>query len=84
MLVMSDIKDSDVLYYTVQVMALHKPVDLSYFKYISDMKVLYNDIDKFYRYTTGKFPTREDAYILRMELIRKGYPDEIFIKKVSK
>jgi WD40-like Beta Propeller Repeat len=80
----SNIKDADVLYYTVQVMALHNPVDITYFKYISDMRVLYNDSDKFYRYTTGKFPTREDAYSLRLELIRKGYPDEIFIKKVSK
>jgi hypothetical protein len=53
-----NIKDSDVLYYTVQVMALHNPVDVTYFKYISDMKVMYNDIDKFYRYTTGRFPTR--------------------------
>jgi hypothetical protein len=79
-----NIKDSDILYYTVQVMALHNPVDVTYFKYISDMKVMYNDIDKFYRYTTGRFPTREDAYSLRLELIRKGYPEEIFIKKVSK
>jgi hypothetical protein len=79
-----NIKDSDVLYYTVQVMALHNPVDVSYFKYITDMKVMYNDADKFYRYTTGRFPTREDAYSLRLELIRKGYPEEIFIKKVSK
>jgi len=78
------IKDSDVLYYTVQVMALHNPVDVSYFKYITDMKVLYTDIDKFYRYTTGRFPTREEAYSLKLELIRKGYPEEIFIKKVSK
>jgi WD40-like Beta Propeller Repeat len=79
-----NVKDSDVLYYTVQVMALHNPVDVTYFKYITDMKVMYNDIDKFYRYTTGRFPTREDAYSLRLELIRKGYPEEIFIKKVSK
>jgi hypothetical protein len=79
-----NIKDSDVLYYTVQVMALYKPVDVTYFKYIADMKVMYNDVDKFYRYTTGRFSTREDAYALRLELIRKGYPDEIFIKKVSK
>jgi hypothetical protein len=79
-----DVKDSDVLYYTVQVMALYKPVDVTYFKYIADIKVLYNDFDKFYRYTSGKFPTREEAYILRLELIRKGYPEEIFIKKVSK
>ena len=79
-----NVKDADVLYYTVQVMALHKPVDVTYFKYISDMKVLYNDADKFYRYTTGRFPTREEAYSLRLELIRKGYPEETFIKKVSK
>lgn len=79
-----NIKDSDVLYYTVQVMALHNPVDVTYFKYITDMKVMYNDIDKFYRYTTGRFQTREEAYTLRLELIRKGYPEEIFIKKVSK
>lgn len=79
-----NIKDSDILYYTVQVMALHNPVDVTYFKYINNIKVLYNDADKFYRYTTGRFPTREDAYSLRLDLIRKGYPEEIFIKKVSK
>ncbi len=79
-----NINDADVLYYTVQVIALHNPVDVSYFKHISDMKVMYSDIDKFYRYTTGRFSTREEAYALRVELIRKGYPEEIFIKKVSK
>jgi hypothetical protein len=79
-----NINDSDILYYTVQVIALHKPVDVSYFKQITDMKVLYNDQDKFYRYISGKFSTREEAYALRLELIRKGYPEEIFIKKVSK
>jgi hypothetical protein len=80
----NNIKDSDVLYYTVQVMALRNPVDATYFKYITDLKVMYNDTDKFYRYATGRFSTREEAYSLRMELIRKGYPEEIFIKKVSK
>jgi hypothetical protein len=79
-----DVKDADVLYYTVQVMALHNPVDVSYFKYITDMKVLYNDQDKFYRYTTGRFVTNEQAVSRRAELLRKGYPDDIFIKKVSK
>ena len=78
------IKDSDILYYTVQVIALHNPIDVSYFKYITDMQVLYNDTDKFYRYMTGKFKTREEAYTLRLELIRKGYPTEIFTKQVSK
>jgi hypothetical protein len=79
-----NVKDSDILYFTVQVIALHKPVDVSYFKYINDMQVMYNDADKFYRYTSGKLKTREEAYSLRLELIRKGYPEEIFIKKVSK
>jgi tetratricopeptide (TPR) repeat protein len=80
----ANIKDSDVLYYTVQVMALYNPVDVSYFKRITDMKVMYNDSDKFYRYTTGRCASREEASALRLELIRKGYPEEIFIKKVSK
>jgi len=80
----ANISDSDVLYYTVQVMALYNPVDVSYFKYINDMKVLFNEQDKFYRYTSGNFNNREDAVKYRLELIRKGYPDQIFIKKVSK
>jgi tetratricopeptide (TPR) repeat protein len=79
-----NVKESDILYYTVQVMALHKPVDVKYFKYIDDMKVLYNDLDKFYRYTSGRFKTREEAIARRSELIKKGYPEEIFVKKVSK
>jgi hypothetical protein len=76
--------DSTILYYTVQVMALHNPVDISYFKHISDMKVLYNDVDKFYRYTTGQFSTKAEAASWRAELLRKGYPDQIFIKKVTR
>ena len=79
-----NVNDSDILYYTVQVMALYKPADMSYFKYIPDIKVMYNDQDKFYRYTTGIFHTKEEAFALRSELIRKGYPEDIFIKKVSK
>ncbi|MEI6048557.1 MAG: hypothetical protein WCS03_06630 [Bacteroidota bacterium] len=79
-----NVDDSDVLYYTVQVMALYNPVDVSYFKYITDMKIMYNDLDKFYRYTTGRFSTKEEAYTWRQELTKKGYPEEIFIKKVSK
>jgi hypothetical protein len=79
-----NINDSDILYYTVQVSALHNPVDVSYFKNIADLKVMYNDVDKYYRYTSGRFKTREEAYSRRLELIKKGYPEEIFIKKVSK
>jgi hypothetical protein len=78
------VSDEEVLYYTVQVIALHKPVDISYFKYITDMKVMYNEKDKFYRYTTGNYTGKEDAYKHRSELIAKGYPKQIFVKKISK
>ena len=74
--------DEEVLYYTVQVMALHNPVDISYFSHINDMVVVYNDSDKFYRYTTGRFRSREEAYAYRLQLMTMGYPDDIFIKKV--
>jgi hypothetical protein len=76
--------DADVLYYTVQVIALYHPVDVTYFKYIHNIKIMYNDADKFYRYTTGKFMTKDDAYAYRLELLKKGYPDQIFVKKISK
>jgi hypothetical protein len=45
---------------------------------------LYNEQDKFYRYTTGVFSIKEDAYKHRLELISKGYPDDIFVKKVTR
>ncbi len=80
----NDDLDTTVLYYTVQVMALFNPVDISYFKYVSDIKVLYNENDRFYRYTTGIFINKEEAYAHRDELIRKGYPNDLFIKKVSR
>ncbi len=80
----TDVEDSDILYYTVQVMALYNPIDVSYFTHIADMKVLYNENDRFYRYITGHFDTREEATAWRLELIRKGYPEQIFIKKVLK
>jgi len=44
--------------------------------------VMYNEKDKFYRYTTGQFRTKDEAGNWRHELIRRGYPNEIFIKKV--
>jgi hypothetical protein len=48
------------------------------------MKVMHNDVDKFYRYTTGRFATRDEAYNLIQELRKKGYPGDMFVKKVSK
>jgi hypothetical protein len=78
------VSESEILYFTVQVIALHKPVDATYFKYINDIKIMYNDDDKFYRYTTGQYQSRDEAYSHRTDLIRKGYPKQIFVKKVSK
>ena len=79
-----DETDTGILYYTVQVMALYNPVDISYFRYITDMKVMYNERDKFYRYTTGRFATRAEASAYKESLLQKGYPDDIFVKKVSR
>lgn len=76
--------NEEILYYTVQVIALYNPVDVSYFKHIDDIRIIYNESDRFYRYTTGEFPTREDAHKWRLDLISKGYPGDIFVKKVSK
>lgn len=80
---LTDADDANVLYYTVQVMALHNPVDPGYFKHAS-IKVLYNASDKFYRYTTGQFTTKEKAYAEKARLLRLGYPSDIFVKKVYK
>jgi hypothetical protein len=80
----NDMLDPTILYYTVQVMALYNPVDVSYFKYVSDIRVLYNDADLFYRYVTGHFDSKVDAYSHLNELINKGYPDDLFVKKVKR
>jgi hypothetical protein len=80
----NDQQDTTILYYTVQVMALYNPVDISYFKYVSDIKVFYNEADMFYRYTTGIFTVKDEAYAHRDDLFSKGYPDDLFIKKVTR
>lgn len=86
-LVVRDVRDTDaeidpeVLYYTVQVMALYNPVDPDYFEY-ADIVVFYNRDDRFYRYTTGTFDLKSDAYAEKERLLRLGYPDDIFVKKV--
>lgn len=76
--------NEEILYFTVQVIALYNPVDVSYFKHIDDLRIHYNKSDKFYRYTTGEFPSREDADKWKLDLISKGYPLDIFVKKVTK
>jgi len=77
----SDTTNSNVLYYSVQLMALHNPVDVSFFKH-AEVSVAYNDEDKFYRYLTGKFQNKEQAYRRMFQLIRLGYPDDLFVKTV--
>jgi len=77
----SDSTNTDVLYYSVQLMALHNPVDVSFFKY-AEVNVVYNDEDKFYRYLTGQFQDKEQAYRRMFQLIRLGYPDDLFVKTV--
>ncbi len=86
-MVIRDVKDTDetvepdVLYYTVQVMALYNPVDPAYFEY-AKISVFYNSEDQFYRYTTGRFDSKASAYEERDRLLSLGYPGDIFIKKV--
>jgi len=47
--------------------------------------VLFNDSAKLYRYTTGKFDTKEDAMAEKERLLQSGnYPNDIFVKKVYK
>lgn len=80
-----DISDIDktgreILYYTVQLMALYNPADVSYFVGLN-VEVIYGK-DRFYRYTTGRLETVEEAEQLRTEIVNMGYPEEIFIKKV--
>jgi hypothetical protein len=82
---MADLADNveeEILHYTLQVIALHNPVDVRYFKYLNEIKVHYNDADKFYRYTTGEFHTKEEANKLKLDLISKGYPTDLWVKKV--
>lgn len=69
-------------FYTVQVIALYRPVKAAYFRNVPDIKMTYNADDKFHRYTTGRFSTREEADTYRANLMKKGFPEQIFIRKV--
>ena len=65
-------------------MALYNPVDIRYFKYVNDVRVMFDPNDKFYRYITGIFATKEAAFAYRDELVNRGYENDLFIKKISK
>ena len=77
----TDADNREILYYTVQLMALYNPVDISFFVGIDDVKILFGK-DLYYRYTTGRLETIEKAEQHRANIINIGYPDQIFIKKV--
>lgn len=60
--------------YSVQLMALRKPVDLNYFKNVDNVKEkLYED--GYYRYTVGNTETYAEAKSLKEKLNNAGYKD---------
>ncbi|GAH29679.1 unnamed protein product, partial [marine sediment metagenome] len=74
-------EEEEIMFFTVQLMALKNPVDITYFKEFYDVKIVYNDADQLYRYTTGKFDTLAEARAERLRIINLGYLD-VFTKKV--
>ncbi len=74
------IHDFEAKAYTVQLMALRKPVDLTYFKDITDIAVTYS-ADRWYRYTWGIVTDLSQAEMLKNKLAEKGYKDAFVLKK---
>jgi hypothetical protein len=87
-LVVADVNEQtaegiEVLYWTVQLMALRvRPVDVSYFLPLQNVDVILGK-DGFYRYTYGRYNTKEEADAVKKQIIRLGYADA-WIKKVYK
>jgi len=67
--------------YTIQLMALRKPVELSFFKEIQDVIELKGS-DGYYRYSVGSFANPTDAKSSLNSVHESGYK-EAFIKKVG-
>lgn len=60
--------------YSVQLMALKKPIDISFFKNIEGVQEkLYED--GYYRYTVGNTNTYAEAVVLKEKINAKGYKD---------
>jgi hypothetical protein len=69
--------------YTIQIMALKNPTDISKLqKHLPDIRVSYGD-DGFYRYTTGTFNTLYKARDGLKSVLDKGYKGA-FVKEISK
>ncbi len=72
---------SNAASFRVQIMALKKPVDLSYFANLSGISVIYTS-DSWYRVMVGLTSSEAEAKNLLEETIRKGYKDA-FIRPAS-
>jgi tetratricopeptide (TPR) repeat protein len=60
--------------YSIQIMALRKPVDLSHFPGLTGITVVYRS-DRWYRYTVGATTQEQEAVKTRDDMISKGYHD---------
>ncbi len=67
--------------YTIQFMALRKPVDLQYFKGLSDISLTL-DRDEWYRYTWITTTDSVQADNIKKDLVSKGFADA-FIRRKS-
>jgi tetratricopeptide (TPR) repeat protein len=65
---------SEARSYSVQIMALRKPVDLTYFSGLPGLTVAYES-DQWYRYKLGIFTDKGRAEKLMADMIEKGYND---------
>ncbi|MFO7827559.1 MAG: SPOR domain-containing protein, partial [Bacteroidales bacterium] len=66
--------------YTIQIMALIVPVELTYFKNLSSVSVVKSS-DDFYRYTIGNFSSYNEAKAELENIKKLGYQGA-FIKKI--
>lgn len=66
--------------YTVQIMALRRQVDMSYFTQLSDVILTYSQ-DKWYRYTYGCTRLASDAEKIKGGVIEKGFKDAFILQK---
>jgi tetratricopeptide (TPR) repeat protein len=72
--------DTGTRSYTVQIMALRKPVDLNRFGELPGLAVAYNG-DQWYRYTLGNTTEEQMASRILSDLIAKGYRDAFIRRK---
>ncbi len=68
-------------YYTIQIMALKNPVQLTYFKNLKNIKVSYGS-DKIFRYTYDEYPSYDSA-VAGLKILKNAGYKEAFVKKIS-